>query len=299
MEISVIVPIYNAERFLHRCVDSILAQTFTDFELLLINDGSIDGSAIICNEYVEVDKRIKAYHDKNRGVTHARKIGVEHARGKYVCFVDADDYILPYYLFTLYNAISEGEGDISYAASGNGVSSGADFVKYLLRNVCDWGLPYKLYKRSLFDSGVLDISRTINVGEDLICNIRLCLKASKVVFVKCDGYVYYTNPDSVTQTRRFLLSYEEMFMAEVERSLAEHKNLFSDVLWVFKMRTWKNLIQHNIRVDRQKKWVQWVLNNSKGKKQTLGDRFLLNVPNHYVVYAMLNILDKVRGLRQF
>lgn len=290
MEISVIVPIYNAEKFLHRCIDSILAQTFTDFELLLINDGSTDGSATICDKYVRIDKRVRAYHDENGGVTHARKIGVEHSHGKYVCFIDADDYILPYYLSTLYNAISDGEGDISYAASGNGVSSGMDFVKYLLRNVCDWGLPYKLYKRSLFIGRALDISREINVGEDLICNIRLCLKASKVIFVKCDGYVYYTNLDSVTHTRIFSLSYEEMFMIEVEKSIGEQISHFSDALWVFKMRIWKNLILHNIKVDKKKEWVQWILDNSQEKEHTIGDKILLNISNHFCVFILLNTI---------
>ena len=296
-EISVIVPIYNGEKFLHRCVDSILAQTFTNFELLLIDDGSTDGSAMICDEYAKGSERIRTYHDENRGVTYARKTGVTHALGKYLCFVDADDYILPYYLSTLYNAISDGEGDISYAASGNGVSSGTDFVKYLLYNVCDWGLPYKLYKRSLFDNGVLDISREINVGEDLICNIRLCLKASKVIFVKCDGYVYYMNPDSVTHTRKLSLPYEEMFMVEVEKSIGEQVSFFLDALWTFKMRLWKNLIQHNVRVSRQKEWVQWVLNNSKGKTLTLGDRILLYIHSHSMVYVLLNTLGIIKRKR--
>ena len=92
-QISVIVPVYNAEKWLRRCVDSILAQTFTDFELLLIDDGSTDGSPAICDEYAQRDSRIKVFYQKNSGVSAARNSGLDHARGEWILFVDADDYL--------------------------------------------------------------------------------------------------------------------------------------------------------------------------------------------------------------
>lgn len=93
--ISVIVPVYNAERWLRRCVDSILGQTFTDFELLLIDDGSKDGSGAICDEYAARDSRIRVFHKPNGGVSSARNLGLGNARGEWITFVDADDYLLP------------------------------------------------------------------------------------------------------------------------------------------------------------------------------------------------------------
>ena len=91
--ISVIIPVYNAEKFLHRCIDSILSQTYTDFELLLINDGSFDNSGEICNEYASKDARIKVFHKKNGGVSSARNLGLDNAKGEWITFVDADDWL--------------------------------------------------------------------------------------------------------------------------------------------------------------------------------------------------------------
>ena len=87
------MPVYNTEKYLRRCVDSILAQTFTDFELLLINDGSTDSSGAICDEYTQKDSRVRVFHKENGGVSSARNIGLDNAKGEYIAFVDSDDYI--------------------------------------------------------------------------------------------------------------------------------------------------------------------------------------------------------------
>lgn len=92
-KISVIVPIYKAEKYLHRCVDSILAQTFTNFELILVDDGSPDGSGAICDEYAKKDSRIKVFHQENGGPSSARNTGLDNANGDIICFVDCDDII--------------------------------------------------------------------------------------------------------------------------------------------------------------------------------------------------------------
>ena len=91
--ISVIVPVYNTEKFLHCCIDSILAQTFTDFELLLIDDGSKDNSSSICDEYAHKDNRVRVFHKENGGVSSARNLGLDKARGKWISFVDSDDWV--------------------------------------------------------------------------------------------------------------------------------------------------------------------------------------------------------------
>lgn len=96
--ISVIVPVYNAECWLRRCVDSILAQTFTDFELLLIDDGSTDASGVICNEYAKQDSRVRVFHKPNGGVSSARNLGLDNACGEWITFCDADDYVYPEWL---------------------------------------------------------------------------------------------------------------------------------------------------------------------------------------------------------
>lgn len=101
--ISIIVPIYNSEKTLNRCVDSILQQTFTDWELLLIDDGSKDSSGDICDEYARKDPRIKVFHKENGGVSSARNIGLDNAKGEWIAFVDSDDWIESDYLYYLIN----------------------------------------------------------------------------------------------------------------------------------------------------------------------------------------------------
>lgn len=101
-KISVIVPVYNVEKYLPKCVESILAQTFTDFELLLVDDGSTDGSGKICDEYAAKDVRVKVFHTENRGVSAARNLGIRGASADWICFVDSDDWVEGDYLETLF-----------------------------------------------------------------------------------------------------------------------------------------------------------------------------------------------------
>ena len=97
-KISVIVPVYNTEKWLVRCLDSILAQTFTDFELLLIDDGSTDGSSAICDEYAGKDSRVRVFHKPNGGVSSARNLGLDNAKGRWIAFADSDDIVYPCWL---------------------------------------------------------------------------------------------------------------------------------------------------------------------------------------------------------
>ena len=106
-KISVIVPVYNVEKYLCRCIDSILAQTFTDFELLLIDDGSKDSSGEICEEYAGKDARIRVFHRQNGGVSTARNLGIDKAKGEWIYFVDSDDVVLPSALGTFCSLIPQ------------------------------------------------------------------------------------------------------------------------------------------------------------------------------------------------
>lgn len=101
--ISIIVPIYKAEQYIHRCVDSILAQSYTDFELLLVDDGSPDRCGAICDEYAAKDCRIRVFHKENGGVSAARNLGINESKGEWITFVDADDYVHPDFLSSLYS----------------------------------------------------------------------------------------------------------------------------------------------------------------------------------------------------
>ena len=128
-KISIIVPVYKAEKYLRKCVDSILAQTFTDYEVLLIDDGSPDLSGIICDEYAQKDSRIRVFHKENGGVSSARQFGIENAQGEYTIHVDPDDWIEVDMLEELYNKAIEDDADMV---------------------ICDFYIDYENYRKSQY-----------------------------------------------------------------------------------------------------------------------------------------------------
>lgn len=110
--ISVIVPVFNVDKYLDQCIGSILNQTFTDFELILVNDGSFDYSYKICKEYAAKDSRVRVLSQENKGMSAARNLGIENAKGQYLSFVDSDDYIVPEYLDCLYTILIENDAEV-------------------------------------------------------------------------------------------------------------------------------------------------------------------------------------------
>ena len=111
--ISIIVPIYNVEKYLRRCVDSILCQSYHNLEVWLVDDGSPDGCPAICDEYAGKDKRVKVIHKKNGGLSDARNVAIDVATGEYICFVDSDDYVASTYVETLYALIDKYQTKVS------------------------------------------------------------------------------------------------------------------------------------------------------------------------------------------
>lgn len=111
-KISVIIPVYNAEKYLRKCIESVLNQTFGDFELLLVDDGSPDHSGEICDEYAQKDSRVHVFHKPNGGTANARNYGLDHSQGDYVAFIDNDDYVEPTYLGDMYSAMTHYDVDL-------------------------------------------------------------------------------------------------------------------------------------------------------------------------------------------
>ena len=111
-KISVIVPVYNAASTLRKCVDSLLAQTLKDFEVLLVDDGSTDNSGALCDEYAQQNSRVKAFHKSNGGVSSARQFGIDHAQGEYTIHADPDDWVEPGMLEELYKKAKEADADM-------------------------------------------------------------------------------------------------------------------------------------------------------------------------------------------
>ena len=175
--ISIIVPVYKVEKYLHKCIDSILSQTFTNYELLLIDDGSPDNSGYICDEYSQLDNRIITFHQINKGVSAARNYGLSKASGKWVTFIDADDWVSETYLSDLYDDITTNDMLIFHDLYGNGHSvlenkivKNEDMVKYFISNKLMYksGPVSKLYNMKIIKSYGISFPINIHMGEDAI-----------------------------------------------------------------------------------------------------------------------------------
>ena len=213
--ISVIVPVYNAERCLAACVDSLLAQTYADFEVLLVDDGSADTSPAICDRYAAADDRVRVIHQKNAGVGAARNAGLDAARGDYLAFVDADDTVLPDYLETLYRDITEQDVDIvccNFQEFYHGQPVNMTIPRVMnnrripYRNDCyadmvdnheiySAGVWAALYRRDRFQ---LLRFTSLPFGEDCVFNFDALTLAKAVYLDTYAGYRYIRNDASAT-----------------------------------------------------------------------------------------------------
>lgn len=218
--ISIIIPIYNVESYLRKCLDSIIEQSFPYFELLLINDGSTDASAQICQEYVEKDDRIRYFEKENSGVSSARNFGIKHSRGEYITFIDSDDWIEPNYLEILYKTIKEQEADIVvtnyytfreedamflfHVAETNEplvFQPNDSFFNYMFSTFgtdIAWGSSWsKLFKKSLFDR--LCFSEDISWAEDFDLMYKLFLISERIIYLHKAPYCYRDRGDSASK----------------------------------------------------------------------------------------------------
>ncbi len=216
---SVNVPVYNAEKYLRQCIDSILNQTFTDFELLLVDDGSTDSSGVICDEYAAKDGRIRVFHNENRGSFATRVFSVNHAEGDYCTFCDSDDYYDSGYLARVNELLSEEESDILlfYQVSivdgqkqtatpmwqSRQIFEGEnkkEFYKAVMTSNNFNNLNVKVIRTSLLKEDPLDSEKYsfVKNGDDFLQSLYPVFNAEKIVFVPECYYNYRINPESLT-----------------------------------------------------------------------------------------------------
>lgn len=218
--VSVIVPVYNSEHFLERCLDSILNQTYKNIEVLLINDGSTDSSGEICETFKNKDRRVRVIHQKNAGVSSSRNIGIDMSEGKYIQFVDSDDYIEPKMIeiltreiekkvelaicgYKIENIDDNGNSTFTESKNYNEYRINKDiFLKSFGLYFQDYYINYiwnKLYIASLIKNYNLYFDTQIDWGEDLIFNLEYLDICSKITITgnKLYNYVKY-NEDSIT-----------------------------------------------------------------------------------------------------
>lgn len=200
--ISVIVPVYNVEHYLHQCIDSIIHQTFRDLEIILVNDGSTDGSAQICDEFAEKDHRIEVIHQQNAGVSSARNAGLEIAHGKYVGFVDADDTIEKDFFDTLFLAAEINQCDLVFSKLAADENYLVNNTKYTRNEIADKILPVylgkdifnsiwnKLYLNELVKRHNVIFPLDKKLGEDAAFNLEFLEFCDALYYLDYVGYHY-------------------------------------------------------------------------------------------------------------
>ncbi len=211
--ISIIVPIYNAEKYLRRCIDSVITQTYQDWELLLIDDGSPDNSGVICEEYARTDSRIQVYHKKNGGVSSARNLGIEKVNGDWIAFVDPDDYVSDNWLSEVDNTIANSDADMIVFGNtkedinGNLLST---FVPEKFYENGGWVVLMQSYKQSmwnyLYKKSLIIKYRClcpvgIRLSEDHAFILQYLSHNPSIAVLKTPLYHYIVNPKSLINSQ--------------------------------------------------------------------------------------------------
>lgn len=240
--ISVIVPVYNTEQYLEKCLDSITKQTYINLEIILVDDGSTDCSAKICDRYAENDKRIQVIHKKNQGVSAARNDGIKVARGQYIAFVDSDDYLLPAYFTYLYDLLKTYNADMSCCnlykmwdtetlPLFDNLESDIEFtaqeaMKNFLYGKTITGHPFlKLYKKDLVRH--LHFQENIHYGEDILFTLHILQTCRRVVYGNRILYTYIQNESSATHAfdiKKMHVSWK-MIQKEIEEYASNNETL--------------------------------------------------------------------------
>lgn len=212
--ISVIVPVYNVERYIKRCVDSILAQTYTNLEIILVDDGSTDCSGEICDVYAKENMRVKTIHQKNGGLSSARNTGICHANGIYYAFVDSDDYIAIDYIAYLYRLLQENQAQIAICGYKKVLENDAKIKENLDPKVntvnayhSEEALFQLLYQRKMITSACGRLFRSElfekirfpekKLHEDVAVMYRLFDASEKIVCTNAEKYYYFQRGDSI------------------------------------------------------------------------------------------------------
>ena len=293
--ISVVVPVYRVEKYLHRCVDSILNQTYNDLEIILVDDGSPDNSPAICDEYAKKDSRVRVFHQKNAGAAAARNVGLRNAKGDFVAFVDADDWLEKDMYHRLSDALISQNADI--ACSGCYVDE-KDSSEALTIDVLKYNSPReflqgaitgqnhalialwsKLYRRQVFD-GVSFVEGI--TSDDCVIAIDICAKQPKLAILS-EAYYHYNhdNDGSITKNKiapkaaygKFLwltkwLNLPADFHTDAVMNVAKKKRL------KFALRTYEmNYVKPILSEERANEIVEF-LNDATNYNDVSSHRFL-------------------------
>lgn len=284
--ISIIVPVYNAEYYLHRCMDSILSQTFSNYEIILIDDGSTDGSGKICDEYAAADSRIIVIHQRNQGQSVARNSGIQRANGEWIHFVDSDDVIHPQMLELLYKAVKETSANMAVCRRVEDESvpdsffeqkntsvevltnEETTFLDFLEEGQYYWTIWAKLIKKSIVLQNLFAPGKYY---EDNAVVCKWIYDACRIAVVPETLYFYQMNPEGTTKGKismkyfDFLWAMEEQisfydsigYVKMCERALALYFGSYEDRMDKTVYFEDKKKIEHQITKDAITIWKKY------------------------------------------
>lgn len=246
--ISVIIPVYNVEKYINRCLDSVIGQTYKNIEIILVDDGSTDNSGKICDEYAEKDKRIRVIHKENGGQSEARNYALGVAKGKYITFLDSDDYITKDYIEYMYELLKNSSADISicgvqivnfedkeYKIDETEVkiyNTKEAFENLLYSEGIEVAVYAKLYPKEYFNDIRFPVGEKY---EDIAIIALLMNKAKKIVYGNKRCYFYYTRPGSTSKSGfnkgeldyiknvKFMLEYIKSNYSNVENAILRYQ----------------------------------------------------------------------------
>lgn len=241
--ISVIIPVYNSEKYLHKCIDSVLKQSYQDFELILVNDGSKDSSGDICDEYAQREERVSVFHQENSGVSVARNLGIDKAKGKLLCFVDSDDWIDDTYLNDFFgfkpkdadmyvqgyiNDYEESDKSNRVGFNVSQLYSQEDlaviFIYAEINNINNSPC-WKLFKSDIIRDSNLYYDESISYGEDHLFVLNY-LKYVKSIFISSKSGYHYVHQKSDSLTTSYTID-EKLYYYGLEVYKARRNALTS------------------------------------------------------------------------
>lgn len=305
MKVSIVVPIYNSEKYLKRCINSILNQTYKNIEILLIDDGSDDNSGKICDRYSKRYRKIKVFHIQNSGVSNARNLGIQNSTGEYIQFVDSDDYIksdmtekliknaLKYdsdMVMCSYKLISKYRTKIERVDKNNTYYNQNEFLYKLLeaQHYDYFNSPFnKLYKAELIKGNKILFDAKISLGEDLIFNLNIIRFGKRFSTVKESLYYYIVsdNPQSLTKKKRLDIWENSKLIfnkyVETYKYLGAYKKYKSNIdgMIIHQVDTLLNIIFNSNFYDSE---INAILNN------LFNDNILLNSINTIKLNSLHN-----------
>lgn len=297
MKISIIIPVYNVEKYLEECINSILVQTFTDFEVLLINDGSKDRSGEICDEFAVKDNRIKVFHQENAGVSAARNKGIENAKGEWINFIDSDDYVEKNYLNDFVVNLKPNvnlylQGMLGLMKDGRFVT----VIDYKTHSEIDrntflksynimpffFGPTCKLFRKEIIEKNRIRFDESISVGEDTLFNLDyLKLLNEKLILIDSKNYIYRNTDSSLSkspisyQVRKKL--YEDI-KTRLEPMTSNKMHFYKYTLYMV-----KTLYTDNMVKDKFKMLREMVAGNKMEMMGNYTDSKILNQIIHFLI----------------